>query len=151
MKSILLRLRRNVFLVVILALVTACIGCGNGNGGNGDGGGGDESLVGTWSGTEVGGSTAWTFVFTATTMEAQTAGMEVYQGTYTANPDVDPKEITAKITSSSFPEYIGETTYAIYKIEGNLLIFAGNEPGDPSRPTSFTPGGVTRVFELTKQ
>lgn len=82
---------------------------------------------------------------------ASTDGQEVYRGNYTAYPEEDPKRFKFEITSSSISQYVGKTSHGIYKIEGDQLTIASNEPGVNDTPTSFTPGGGTRVFELTKQ
>ncbi len=133
-----------IFVVIAIFIFTAC------NTGE-NGGGGDPALVGTWIGTEVGHFTTWTMVFQETTVVASTDGQEVYRGNYTAYPEEDPKRFKFEITSSSISQYVGKTSHGIYKIEGDQLTIASNEPGVNDTPTSFTPGGGTRVFELTKQ
>ena len=117
-----------------------------------DGGPGspESSLIGTWTGTEVGGgSTEWTWTFTATTASVSSSGSEVYQATYVAYPDEDPKRVA--LTISAPAEYVGETSRAIYRFDGATLTLAANAPGVSDTPTSFTRGGGARVFERTKQ
>ena len=116
-----------------------------------NGGGGDPAVVGTWVGTEVGHFTIWTMVFHETTVDVIEDDQVVYRGIYYAYPEEAPKRCEFKITSSSIPQYVGETAHGIYKIEVEQLTIASNEPGVPNTPTSFTPGGGTRVFVLTKQ
>ena len=133
-----------IFVLVVVAIFIFA-SCDN------NGGGGDPAIVGIWIGTEVGPFTSWTMVFHETTVVASTDGQEAYRGNYTAYPEEDPKRFEYKITSSSITQYVGKTAHGIYKIEGDQLTIASNEPGVPDTPTSFTPGGGTRVFELTKQ
>jgi uncharacterized protein (TIGR03067 family) len=150
----------HVLRCLLMALAVGCLAScaeedddGGGGDGGGDGGGGsDPALVATWSGHEVGDTvTVWTFVFGETEGSAATDGAEVYSGEYTVDTTADPNELTMVIASSSFEAYVGETTNAIYEIVGDQLTFAGNEPGNPARPTSFAPGAGARVFELTRQ
>jgi uncharacterized protein (TIGR03067 family) len=95
--------------------------------------------------------TTWTFVFHETTAEVSIDGQEVYRGNYTAYPEEDPKRCKFEITSSSISQYVGKTSHGIYKIEGDQLTIAANEPGVEDKPSSFTPGDGTRVWELIKQ
>ena len=137
--------------LLILGLAAGCSG-GSDDPADGGAGGTDPTLIGTWTGTEVGGgATLWTYVFGATDASAASAGTEVYQGTYVAYPDEDPKRMALTVTDSSFAGYVGEVSRGIYRFEGGTLTFAANEPGVADTPTSFIPGGGTRVFELTKQ
>lgn len=151
------RLVRGLLLAVAVGCLSTCAADddddGNGGADGGDGSGGnDPALIATWSGHEVGDTvTVWTFVFGESEGSAATDGAEVYSGPYTVDTSADPKELTMVITSSSFDDYLGETANAIYEVVGDELTFAGNEPGNPARPTSFTPSGGTRVFELTRQ
>jgi uncharacterized protein (TIGR03067 family) len=131
------------------ALIAGLIGCGGSS--EGPEPGGDDNLLGTWVGTEIGGSAVWSFTFNATSATVTTDSVEAYTGTWSATPTADPKQLSLKITQCDYPAYVGQTSKAIYKIESDLLTFAGNEPGVAATPTSFTPGGGTRVFELTKQ
>jgi uncharacterized protein (TIGR03067 family) len=140
-----------------IGCLAACAAEDDDDGGGGDGGGdgdggSDPALIATWSGHEVGDAvTLWTFVFGETESSASTDGAEVYSGPYTVDTTAEPNELTMVIESSSFDDYVGETSNAIYEVVGDELTFAGNEPGNPARPTSFTPTGATRVFELTRQ
>ena len=141
---------RGLPLAVVLAAMACCLGCGNSDGNDG----GDPALVGTWSGTVVnGGAAIWTFTFTATTMDVESTdtGAFTYKGDYAVDATSNPKRLTGHITECSLPAYVNLVSNAIYKIEGTTLTFAGNEPGNAAAPTSFTPGGNTVVFTLTRQ
>ncbi len=112
----------------------------------------EQSLVGVWTGTEVGRATGpWTFVFDEGDVTAVSSGAEVYQGTYVAFPDENPKRMEFAVTESMFPDYVGETARVIYEFDGTTLTLASNEPGVADTPTEFSPGGGTRVWELTRQ
>ncbi len=134
--------------VLFAAIATALVGafaasCGN------DGG---PSLVGVWTGSEVGGGPEeWTFVLDGTDFAATAADTEAYEGTYIAHPDESPMRISLTVTDSVFPPHVGEEAHAIYRFDGDSLILAANEPGLAETPTGFTPGGGTRVWELTEQ
>ena len=78
-------------------------------------------------------------------------GTEIYDATFLAFPDEDPKRMETTITESLFPPFVGLTAHTIYEFDGETLIFASNEPGVAETPTQFVPGGGTRVWELTKQ
>jgi len=110
-------------------------------------------MVGTWTGTEQGNaaSGSWTFVFTTSEMTVKAGDTEAYKGTYTLDASADPVTFTAAVTDSAFAAYVGKTVYGLVKIEGGAMTFAGNEPGNTAKPTSFVPGGGTRVFNLTRQ
>lgn len=128
---------------MVLAVLLFAVSCG------GDGG---PSLIGVWVGTEVsGGAEEWVFTFGTTDSSAAAAGTEIYEGTYVAYADEDPKRMDYTITESTFPQYVGERSNAIYRFDGDTLLFAANEPGVPDTPTDFVPGGGTRVWELTRQ
>lgn len=127
----------------------------------GSGGGGDNTpaneLVGTWTGDEAGGSSGWTFTFTADGIAISSpGGGEWYNGTYSTDADADPKQLDIVITECFMPEYEDETALAIYEIGasppavGETLAIAVNEPGVLSRPSGFS-GSGTRVYQLVMQ
>jgi hypothetical protein len=76
-----------------------------------------------------------------------------YKGTYTADTSVDAKRIAGTITECPLADFVGKSSNGIYKIEGPILTFASNVPGDMAFPTASAPGSIhqTRVFTLTKQ
>jgi uncharacterized protein (TIGR03067 family) len=132
---------------VVVALV--CLGCG----GSGSQGSGDPAVVGTWVGTASDSTTVWTFTFasTSTNAEVMMGTVLAYKGTYAADASSSPKHVSFTITESALPTYVGKTSNGIYKIEASTLTLASNQPGDPTRPTDFTPGGNAEVFTLVKQ
>ena len=71
---------------------------------------------------------------------------EWYKGTFSINTQTDPKQLDHLLTDCFINEGIGLTVLAIYKIENNSMTFAGNEPGETSRPDSFV-GGRIMVLE----
>lgn len=133
-------MRRSAAILFVLLLAGSC----------GDDSG--PSLVGVWTGAEVGGGEAeWTFVIDETDLSAVSAGTEVYEGTYATYPDEDPTRMEFTVTDSMFPQYVGETALAIYSLDDTTLILASNEPGVADTPTGFVAGGGRRVWELEKQ
>ena len=112
----------------------------------------ETELDGTLIGTEVnGGPDEWTFTFTGKTAQCSCSTVEWYKGNFSINTSVVPKPLNISITKCSVPQFVGLVTLAIYKISGDTLTFAGNEPGVQERPTSFDPVGDTRVFVAIKQ
>ena len=60
-----------------------------------------------------------------------------YKGTFTLKEDAAPRQFIAKITECPFPQYVGKTSLAIYKIEEGTLTITANEPGKESLPEDF--------------
>lgn len=109
-------------------------------------------LEGTWKGYEVNGETGWTMTFSGSQVDISDGShTEWYKGTFSLDTNSAPQKINMTITQSEYPEYIGKIGLGIYKIEGNTLTLAANEPGNAARPSSFTANEVTRVYVLTKQ
>ena len=111
-------------------------------------------LQGAWSGQEVGakapGSPALTFA--GTTLEFHGANpQEWYKGTFTLKEDTNPKQLDAVVTECPFPQYVGKTVHAIYKIEDGKLTLTGNEPGNPAVPASFDAQGARQIVFTLKQ
>ncbi len=75
---------------------------------------------------------------------------EWYKATFTLREDTQPKQLVVVITDCSFPQYVGKTAHAIFKIEGEKLTMAANEPGNPKTPASFGARGV-REIEFTRK
>ena len=115
----------------------------------------DEStLHGTWSGQEVGakaqGSPSLTFE--GTNLEFHGANpQEWYRGTFTLREDATPKQLDAVVTECPFPNYVGKTVHAIYKLEDGKLTLTGNEPGNPAVPASFDARGARQIVFTLKQ
>lgn len=134
-------MRRSAIVLVVVLLAGSCADDTE-----------EPSLAGEWIGTEVGGDAGeWTFVFGATAVSAASSGTEVYEGTYIAYSDENPMRLELLVAESVFPPYVGETALAIYRLDGNTLILASNEPGVANVPTGFTPGDGTRVWELSNE
>lgn len=135
---------------ILLTLIFLFIlGCENPS----DSEGAKTELEGTWMGYEKGRSTGtWTFIVKGSNIEINgRGGAEWYKGTISIYSSSIPKKIDSKINECFYPTANGKTALGIYKIEGKILTFAGNEPGTNKRPTSFTAGSGTRVYVLTKQ
>jgi uncharacterized protein (TIGR03067 family) len=77
-------------------------------------------------------------------------GTELYRGTITLNTSEAPKQMDAYITQAQNTVYVGTTSLAIYRLSGDTLTVAGNEPGNAQRPASFTASGGTVVMVLIK-
>jgi uncharacterized protein (TIGR03067 family) len=67
------------------------------------------------------------------------------KGTFTLREDTQPKQFVGVITECAAPEYVGQKSYAIYKINDGVLTITGNSPGASDFPTAFDAPG-TRQF-----
>ena len=111
-----------------------------------------DKLQGTWVGTESGNSEGqWTLIISEAKVDVNGPGPEDYSGTMKLNTEVEPKQADFLIEDCAVQQYVGTTSLAIYKIEGDTFTMAGNEPGSTDRPAQFEGGGGTRLFVLTKQ
>ena len=110
------------------------------------------ALQGTWTGTESGGAGGTsTMTITGSTLEFHGGNPgEWYKASFTLKEHTSPKQLIAVITDCPAPPYIGQTTYAIYQIEGGTFTLVGNEPGKPTPPKGFDEPGA-RKFVLTKK
>jgi hypothetical protein len=61
-----------------------------------------------------------------------------------------PKSMTLVVDQCAAKQYIGASSYGIYKIQDGKLIFAATEPGAASKPTDFIGGKGVRVFKLSR-
>ena len=110
------------------------------------------ALEGTWLGFEKEGPAGdWIFVFSGNHFEC-TGGLpeERVKGTFITRKVNDSNQIEL-VLEEGFAEYIGKTSLGIYKLEGDLLTIAGNEPGVTERPSSFEPSENTRVFIFNRR
>jgi uncharacterized protein (TIGR03067 family) len=109
------------------------------------------ALQGTWRGRELGGKVEGTYylVVSGTHLEFHGADPnEWYKGIFSLRENKEPRQLVAAILECPFPEYVGQTVYAIYRVEGNTLTLTGNEPGNPDAPAAFDAPGARRfVFE----
>ncbi len=109
-------------------------------------------LDGTWVGTTGEGyGGEWTFVFSKGKVEIKGPDYDFYSGTITVNTKTNPKQTEFKIEKCSMPEYAGETSLGIYKLDGNKLTLAASEPGSMGRPAYFESGGGAMLFSLTRK
>jgi len=73
-----------------------------------------------------------------------------YKGTFTLKEDTSPRQFIATITDCPFPQYIGKTSKAIYKIEKDTLTITANEPGKEGVPDDFDSAEASSI-EVTKK
>ena len=73
-----------------------------------------------------------------------------YKGTFTLKEDATPRQFIATITECPFPQYVGKTSKAIYKIEKGTLTITANEPGKESVPDDFD-SAESACIEVTKK
>jgi uncharacterized protein (TIGR03067 family) len=112
----------------------------------------DSELEGTWVGTDAAGyGDEWTFIISKGKVEVKSPEADFYSGTVTLNTKTNPKQVEFKIEKCSLPEYVGETSLGIYKLDGNKLTLATTEPGSINRPAFFDSGGEVMLFSLTKR
>jgi uncharacterized protein (TIGR03067 family) len=109
-------------------------------------------LEGTWVGTDAGGyGDEWTFVISKEKVEVKGPESAFYSGTLKLNTEMNPKQVDFKIDTCSLPEYVGETSLGIYKLDGNKLTMATTEPGSINRPVLFDSTGGVMLFSLTRR
>ena len=112
-----------------------------------------DALQGTWKGKEVGANAEGecSLVISGKSLEFRGANTnERYKGTFTLREDAKPKRLVATITECPAPQYIGKTSYGLYRIENGTLTLAGNEPGSAEAPSGFDAPGL-RHFVLKKK
>jgi uncharacterized protein (TIGR03067 family) len=73
-----------------------------------------------------------------------------YKGTFSLREDTTPKQYIAVITECPFPQYVGKTSLAIYRLDNGMLTITGNEPGNPALPSAFDAPGAARI-EVTRK
>lgn len=111
-----------------------------------------SELEGTWVGSDDGGyGGEWTFVISKGKVEVKGPESEYYAGTVTLKTQTNPKQADFKIDKCSMPEYVGETSLGIYKLDGNKLTLATCEPGSINRPAFFDSTGGVMLFSLTRK
>jgi len=110
----------------------------------------EADLVSTWIGEETGGLPGnWASCFQGELLHV-IGPNEWYRGVFSLKKNVIPFQIDYTITECSVPAFVGQTSLGIYQVSGNTLSIAFNPPGNPSRPTTFTPDGTSRVWDLNK-
>ena len=110
-----------------------------------------NELDGTWVGTAGDSYGEWTFKISKGKVEVKGPDSEFYSGTIKINTKTNPKQSDFKIIKCSQMEYEGETSLAIYKLEGDKLTIVASEPGSMSRPYSLESGGEGMLFSLKRK
>jgi len=67
------------------------------------------------------------------------------KATFTLHDDTNPKQCTGVVIECPQADYVGKTFYAIYKIEGDTLTVAGNEPGNTNIASAFDDPGARQI------
>ncbi len=110
---------------------------------------------GAWVGKEIGGENGECRMNIAgDTIRFQGAlPQEWYAGTLALNPKAHPRQAMILVESCAYPKYINQTVKAIYKLEGESLTLAHNQPGDEAAPGAFArnPTNQTRAFLFRRQ
>jgi uncharacterized protein (TIGR03067 family) len=68
-----------------------------------------------------------------------------YKGTFSLREDTTPRQFIALVTECPFPQYVGKTSLAIYRLEAGKLALTGNEPGKPESPRTFDAPDAARL------
>ncbi|MBN1273569.1 MAG: TIGR03067 domain-containing protein [Candidatus Aminicenantes bacterium] len=109
-----------------------------------------SEIEGEWKGAQPGQDV--TFIFEGDTVKMNSPVPNYnYSGTFTLDTGADPKRIDLDIKESGIPAYKGRTFKGIYKIEGDILTLALNQPGVSLYPSSFEVMSGAMVFVLKKQ
>ena len=113
-----------------------------------------SALQETWKGRVIQGDPAHpcTFVISANNFDFRDdAETNVwYKGTFSLRENTSPKQYIAVISDCPFPQYIGKTGTAIYRIENGILTITANEPGNPAVPYAFD-AADTACIEVKKK
>ena len=103
-------------------------------------------LQGSWEGQIVQGNPqhSCSFVISGKNFEFhdETDANVWYKGTFSLREDTSPRQYIAVISGCPSPEYVGKTSMAIYRVEGDTLTIAGNEPGNSAAPLTFDAAGA---------
>lgn len=68
-----------------------------------------------------------------------------YRGTFSLREDTQPRQFIAVISECPFRQYVGKTSMAVYRMNGDTLTIAANEPGISEAPNSFDATGAFRM------
>jgi uncharacterized protein (TIGR03067 family) len=106
-----------------------------------------SELEGTWKDLHQG----WSLEFNGNQIKIKSPNPQLcMEGTFTSDPAADPKEIDIKIKKSAGPQYQGLTSLGIYKIDNIMLTLALGEPGNKTRPQTFSTSSGAMVIAVTK-
>ena len=106
-----------------------------------------SELEGSWTNQHQG----WTFVLEGDKISIKSPNPQLWvEGTFTSDPEADPKEIDVSIEKSGMPQYVGLTSLGLYKIENDVLTFALGEPGKQQRPDEFSSDSGAMIIVLSK-
>ena len=109
-------------------------------------------LEGVWTGSIVNDSTLGCVLeFKGSELTITVEGMELSRGTFTIDNSTDTRRIDFLIVQDPIAEFEGATVLGIYRINGDTLLVAIGETGNPDRPTSFAPPLGTVVLEMVRQ
>jgi len=114
----------------------------------------EAAMQGTWKGLSVSESPQHKVIFVVSGRHFdfydETETNNWYKGTFTLSEDTSPRQFIATITACPFPQYLGKTSKAIYKIEKGTLTITANEPGKEGVPEDFDSEGAACI-EVTKK
>jgi uncharacterized protein (TIGR03067 family) len=144
-----MRRTTNIFSFVFIVVLLVAAGCSPKQKSD------SATLQGTWKGQEKGIQTGANvegplLVISGTNLELRGANTnEWYKATFTLREDTNPKQLIAVVTDCPFPQYVGKTSQAIYRIENGTLTLAANEPGNPAVPANFdAPNARVILFKV---
>jgi hypothetical protein len=112
-----------------------------------------QPYLGTWEGVEIGREAAGKsrITFEGDSVHFQGADpAEWYKGTITAVAGADQNQLVAKVSECPFADFVGKSSFFIYKVENGKLTLVGHKPGDPNPPKSFEGDATSRTFVFTK-
>jgi uncharacterized protein (TIGR03067 family) len=107
------------------------------------------ALQGTWNGRITQGNPEHqcSFVISGRNFEFRddTDTNVWYKGAFSLREDTAPPQFIASIRECPFPQYVGKTSIAIYRIKDGTLTITGNEPGNPAAPLAFDSPETARM------
>jgi len=113
-----------------------------------------ELLQGTWKGQELTGEAAGPCYLIVSGEHFEFHGADTnewYKGTFTLREDSNPRQLLGSVTECPAPQYVGKTSYAIYRLESRTLTLTAKEPGNPDLPSGFDASDARRFVFKEKQ
>jgi uncharacterized protein (TIGR03067 family) len=107
------------------------------------------ALQGTWKGKDVGEEAEGTstLIISGNRFEFRGADPgEWYKGTFTLREDKTPRQLVAAVAECAAPEFVGKTSYAIYRVEDDTLTMTAHAPGNPEVPEGFDSSDARRII-----
>ncbi len=143
-------LMKNQFLMLLCGTVLVSPGCSTVQKPDPTG---HTALEGSWGGQVVQGSSRHPCSFVVSGQKYEFHDLAEtnvwYKGTFSLREETTPRQFIASISECPFPQYNGQGTTAIYRMDHGTLTITANEPGSTSIPATFDAPDASRL-EVTR-